>query len=182
MTAMPTFHPARLAAIVYDDAVAVDSLMTAFAREMLDKGVRASGILQLPPDGACGPGAPMRLQDVTTGEVIPICQDLGPGSKSCKLDLAALASASSRLRAAATGESDLLFISKFGKQEAEGRGFRAEFAFAVEHNRTILTAVKRGLVHRFFDFTGGAGTLLDHRLWVLRNWWEDLPPANTLPV
>ncbi len=182
MPGLLSFDPVRLAAIVYDDAVAVDALMGAFAREMVDKGVRAGGLLQLPPDGACGPGAPMRLQDVTTGEILPICQDLGPGAGSCKLDLGALASAAQRLRRAAELPSDLFFVSKFGKQEAEGRGFRDELAYAVLNNRTVLTAVKRGLVHRFLDFTGGAGTLLDHRLFVLRDWWADLPPANRLAV
>ena len=86
---MDTLHPnpGRLAAIVYDDGVAVDALLTTFARELRDAGVVIAGIVQMPPDGpGCGPGAPMRLQDVATGDVIPICQDLGSGAKSCRLD------------------------------------------------------------------------------------------------
>ncbi len=59
--------PKRLAAIVYDDGVAVDALMTSFARELVEAGVNARGIVQLPPDPpGCGPGAPMRLRDAAT--------------------------------------------------------------------------------------------------------------------
>lgn len=174
---MDTLHPNpdRLAAIVYDDGVAVDALLATFARELRDAGVVIAGIVQMPPDGpGCGPGAPMRLQDVATGDIIPICQDLGSGAKSCRLDPAGLAEAAHRIRAAAERETDLLFVSKFGKQEVNGQGFRAELAYAATEGRTVVTAVKRGLVHNWLDFTGGVGTLLDHRLWVLRDWWHDV--------
>ncbi|MGD0564019.1 MAG: DUF2478 domain-containing protein [Roseiarcus sp.] len=170
--------PNRLAAIVYDDGVAVDALMSAFARELVEAGVAARGVVQLPPEeGGCGPRAPMRLQDVETGEIIPLCQDLGPGAGSCCLDPSALAGASARLRLAAMQPSDIVFFSKFGKQEANGGGFRAELAFAVGEGRTTLTAVKRGLVPNWLQFTGGLGTLLDHRLWVVRNWWAEISIA-----
>ena len=116
--------PNRLAAIVYDDGVAVDALMSTFARELIEAGVKARGIVQLPPEEqGCGPRAPMRLQDVETGEIIPLCQDLGPGTEAAHLDPAALAGASARLRLAAMQPSDIVFFSKFGKQEANGGGF-----------------------------------------------------------
>jgi len=167
--------PNRLAAIVYDDGVAVDALMSAFARELVEAGVAARGLVQLPPEeGGCGPRAPMRVQAVATGEIIPICQQLGPGAGSCCLDTSALAGAAAMLRRDALQPSDILFFSKFGKQEANGGGFRAELALAASEGRTVLTAVKRGLVHKWLEFTGGQGTLLDHRLWVVRDWWADL--------
>lgn len=168
-------NPVQLAAIVYDDGVAVDSLMTVFARELSDDGSQIAGLVQLPPETAgCGPDAPMRLQDIGTGEVIPICQTLGPGASSCKLDSQALAGAAVRLRLAAERPSHLLVVSKFGRQEAAGQGFRAELAFALTEGRTVLTAVKRGLVDNWLSFTGGYGTLLEPRLWVLHDWWRDV--------
>jgi nucleoside-triphosphatase THEP1 len=167
--------PNRLAAIVYDDGIAVDALMSAFARELVEAGVAVRGVVQLPPEkGGCGPRAPMRLQVVATGEIMPICQELGPGAGSCCLDTSALADAATMLRRDALQTSDIVLFSKFGKQEANGGGFRAELAFAASEGRTVLTAVKRGLVHKWLEFTGGQGTLLDHHLWVVRNWWADL--------
>jgi hypothetical protein len=167
--------PNRFAAIVYDDGAKVDGLMSAFARELREAGVDARGIVQLPPDAdGCGPGALMTLCDVATGERIPLCQNLGPGAGSCCLDTDALAGAAMRLRTAAATPSDILFFSKFGKQEAAGAGMRAELALAVSEGRTVLTAVKRSLLPAWQSFTDGQGTLLEHRLWVVRNWWQDL--------
>lgn len=167
--------PNRYAAIVYDDGVSVDALMSGFARELVAAGVDAQGIVQLPPDAdGCGPGALMKLCDVATGERIPLCQNLGPGAGACSLDTSALALAASRLRAAADRPCDIMFFSKFGKQEAAGAGMRAELAFAISEGRTVLTAVKRSLLPDWRRFTGGQGTLLDHRLWVVRNWWAGI--------
>jgi molybdate transport system ATP-binding protein len=167
-------NPHRLAAIVYDDGRAVDAMMTDFADELRRAGVDARGLVQLPPppDG-CGPRAPMRLRDLETGELIPICQDLGTGATSCALDTTVLADAAMRLRAAASAPCDIVFFSKFGKTEAAGGGFRAELAFAASEGRTVLTAVKRPLLGAYLAFTGDQGTLLDARPWVVRNWWFD---------
>ena len=167
-----TLDPNRFAAIVYDDGVEVDGLMTSFARELIEAGVDARGIVQLPPDAdKCGPAALMKLRDVATGDIIPLCQDLGPGAGSCKLDASALALAAQRLRAEASRPSEILFFSKFGKQEAAGAGMRAELAYAISEGRTVLTAVKRPLLSAWRSFTGGQGTLLESRLWVVRDWW-----------
>ncbi len=169
------FDPNRFAAIVYDDGAKVDGLMSSFARALVEAGVDARGVVQLPPDAeGCGPGALMKLRDVATGEIIPLCQNLGPGAGSCCLDASALAGAAMRLNAAAGGPSDILFFSKFGKQEAAGAGMRAELAFAISEGRTVLTSVKRSLLPKWHAFTGGQGTLLQCRLWVVRNWWEDI--------
>ena len=174
-----SLDPNRFAAIVYDDGASVDGLMTRFAEELLGAGVDARGIVQLPPDAdGCGPGALMKLRDVATGEIIPLCQNLGPGAASCALDSAALAGAAQRLRTAASAPSDILFFSKFGKQEAAGGGMRAELAFAISEGRTVLTAVKRALLPAWRSFTGGQGTLLEHRMWVVRDWWGDLAYAR----
>ena len=171
-----TLDPNRFAAIVYDDGAEVDGLMTTVrARSCFDEGVDARGIVQLPPEAdGCGPAALMKLRDVATGEIIPLCQNLGSGAGSCSLDTSALAGAASRLRDAATERPDILFFSKFGKQEAAGRGMRAELAFAISEGRTVLTAVKRALLPAWDGFTGGRGTLLDHRHWVVRDWWREV--------
>ncbi len=167
-----TLDPNRFAALVYDDGVKVDGLMTSFARELIEAGVDARGIVQLPPGAeGCGPGALMKLRDVATGDIIPLCQNLGPGAASCALDSSALAGAAQRLRDEASRPSDILFFSKFGKQEAAGAGMRAELAYAISEGRTVLTAVKRPLLPAWRSFTGGQGTLLESRLWVVRDWW-----------
>jgi molybdate transport system ATP-binding protein len=164
--------PLRLAAIVYDDGIAVDAVMADFARDLQAAGTRVVGLVQVRPAPRSAPGATMSLRDVDTGDVMSICQDLGAGAMSCKLDADALADASVRLRHMADAPSDLLFISKFSKEEAAGRGFRTEFAHALENGRTVLTAVKRGLVADWVAFTGGNGALLECDPVTLRDWWR----------
>jgi hypothetical protein len=169
--------PNRFAAIVYDDGAVVDGIMFKFASELVEAGVDARGIVQLPPGAeGCGPGALMKLRDVATGEMIPLCQNLGSGAGGCCLDTSALAGAAVRMRLAASTPSDILFFSKFGKQEAAGGGMRAELAYAISEGRTTLTAVKRPLLPAWLSFTGGQGTLLEQRLWVIRNWWLEISP------
>jgi hypothetical protein len=116
----------------------------------------------------------MRLRDVATGEVLPICQELGPGPDDCGLDPAKLREAGQRIRTATESAADIVFVSRFGKEEARGRGFRDEYARAVLGGRPVLTAVRRGMVDNWFSFTDGIGTVLDARLWVLRHWWDEL--------
>ncbi|HXX70391.1 MAG TPA: DUF2478 domain-containing protein [Polyangiaceae bacterium] len=167
--------PRRIAAVVYDDGVAVDDLLLAFVRELLDAGVPLGGVLHVPRGPAgCGPTAPMQLRDVATGEVFPICHDRGHGGEDCCLDPAKLRHAADRIRAATESVVDLIVVSRFGKEEARGKGFRDELARAVLSGRPVLTAVRRGLVDNWFSFTDGIGTVLDARLWVLRDWWSEL--------
>jgi uncharacterized protein DUF2478 len=86
----------------------VDWLMSSFARELVEGGVDSRGIVQLPSDAeGCGPGKLTKLRKVATGEIIPLCQNLGPGAGGCCL-ASALAGATVRLRAAAGGPSDIL--------------------------------------------------------------------------
>lgn len=168
----------NIAAVVHDDGVAADALMSVFARSLTDAGVAIGGVVQLPPEGeGCGPSAPMRLQDVATGEIISICQDLGTPQggriRACALDPAGLAEGAVRIMTAVDRGAELVFASKFGKQEAAGKGMRDAMTLAALTGRPMLTSVRRGLVHNFLEFTGGLGTLLDSRLWVLEDWWRD---------
>lgn len=167
--------PRKVAAVVYDDGVAVDELLLAFTRELLESGARVGGVLHVPRGPAgCGPAAPMQLLDVATGNVFPMCQDLGRGADDCCLDPAKLRHAADRIRVATESAVDLVVASRFGKEEARGKGFRDELAGAILAGRPILTAVRRSLVDPWFSFTDGIGTVLDARLWVLRDWWGDL--------
>jgi hypothetical protein len=171
--------PRKLATVVYDDRVSIDSLLTAFASELRAAGTRIAGLVQLPSaTGGCGPGSPMRLWDVATGQTFLMCSGgEGPGP-SCHLDLERFEQASNRLLALCDTDASLLFVSRFGKMEARGRGFRAAIAKAVERRLPVLTAVQRGRVPNWFEFTGGMGSLLDARLWVLRQWWQEIAPVR----
>jgi molybdate transport system ATP-binding protein len=169
-----SLDPRKFAAVVYDDGVAVDDLLLVFARDLGSEGVRVGGVVQVPRRApGCGPEAPLQLRDLATDEVFPICQDLGGGPADCCLDPTKLRQAAERIRSAIE-LSDLVFVSRFGKEEARGKGFRDELARAALCGMPVLTAVHRGRVDNWLAFTDGVGTLLDARLWVLKDWWNEI--------
>jgi molybdate transport system ATP-binding protein len=169
--------PRKFAAVVYDDGVAVDLLLATFADNLKSRGVRVGGIVQMPPtDSGCGPEALRSVRDLATGEILPVCRV--DGAEGCRFDVEKLQEASRRVRAASEGCADIVFLSRFGKEEARGGGLCGELARAAGAQRPVLTAVRRRLVHNWLSFSGGIGTLLEARLWVLENWWNDLPMSS----
>ena len=173
MSDEPWIDPRNIAAIVYDDGVAVDSLLSVFAAELSATGVRVGGVIHVPrTEPGCGPSAPLQLRDVATGEQIPLCREAG--AQRCALDPAGLELAAERVREAGEAAAELVFLSRFGRQEAAGRGYSSALSEAVRSGRPVLMAVRRGMVDNWFAATGGLGTLLDARLWVLKNWWQEL--------
>ena len=163
----------RLAAVVYDGDVAIDVLMSVFARELIDAGVDARGFLQAPREEVdCGSGKYVVVHPVRGGDPIPICHDLHPREGACSLDRASLAGVAARLRLDILQGSGILFVSRFGREEAHGAGFLPEFGLAMEEGLIVLTAVERRRRQAWLDFTAGRGVLLDHRLSALRDWWR----------
>lgn len=117
------------------------------------RGLRLSGVIQYrtlsnqsPPGiwlkGACG------------GFETQISQDLGPRSTGCRLDADAL----ERVVAQVSGtlaQADILFVNRFGKQEAQGRGFAPLIAQAVEAGQRVIIAVAPEKRAAFEHFSGG---------------------------
>nr|WP_233286257.1 DUF2478 domain-containing protein [Bradyrhizobium brasilense] len=114
--------------------------MADFVQDLARRGVRVGGIVQRQSRDANGTQA-MLAVDVATGQKISISQPLGSGAMSCKLDTNGLAKAAAILSRALRDKVDLLVISKFAKQEAAGRGLRAEFVDAITRGVPLLTAV-----------------------------------------
>ena len=140
--------PNRLAAIVYDDGVAVDALMSAFARELVEAGVAARGVVQLPPEE--GGLRPSRA-DAAAGRRNGRNHSAAPGSRTGRgKELVSILQPSPAHRRGCVSRrcSRRTFCSSPNpaSRRPGGGGFRAELAFAVGEGRTTLTAVKRGLV------------------------------------
>jgi len=80
----------------------------------------------------------------------------GPEARGCRLDADALETAAGHVAARLTAGADLLIVNKFGKHEAEGRGFREMMATAVDLNVPVLVGLN-GLNRDAFEaFSGGA--------------------------
>ncbi|MDZ5649912.1 DUF2478 domain-containing protein [Nitrospirillum sp. BR 11828] len=163
----------NLAAVVYQPEEDVDSLLADFALGLRDQGRRVGGIVQRNRRNACGPVKLMEVVDLRSGRVIPICQNLGPGSVACRLDTGGLADAALAVADAVAHRVELVMVNKFGKTEAEGRGLRGEIASAIDAGLPVLTAVPWRFYDAWAAFTGGYGTTLACDAAVVADWWTE---------
>ncbi|MHC6153004.1 DUF2478 domain-containing protein [Bradyrhizobium elkanii] len=147
-----------LAAILYQPEDDADGLLANFVQDLARHDVRVGGIVQRHVRNENGTHV-MLAVDVATGREISISQLLGSGAASCKLDTNGLAEAAVVVSQALRDKFDLLVISKFAKQEAVGRGLRAEFVDAITRGVPLLTAVPRKCLADWRAFTGDVGML-----------------------
>jgi molybdate transport system ATP-binding protein len=167
-------HPLNLAAIVYRPADDVDDLLARFAGDLIGRGHRLGGIVQRNVKDERGQRERMEVIDLMTGREVRICQYLGRDAAACKLNPAGLAEAATLVTRAVAAGVELVVVNKFSKQEAAGRGLRAEMADAVTAGLPLLTAVSDSCYGAWMGFTGGFGTTLlcDRR--VVEDWWEEM--------
>lgn len=149
----------------------MNRLLAALAEEMEAKGRRLAGAVQYDiecaPEGKCD----MDLRILPEGQIVRISQSLGEGSRGCRLDPVALEEAVGLTEGQlTTGQPDVVIINKFGKHEAEGRGFRSTIALALEKEVPVLVGVNETNYPAFDEFTGGAAENAGDSLQALRDW------------
>lgn len=152
---------AMLTALVYaqGEGAVIGRLATA-ARA---RGLRVAGMIQKDERRPDRRRCDMSLVDLATGTEIPISQDRGKDARGCRLDHGALEEAAALAARALDGEwlPDLLILSKFGKREIEGHGFRQIVEKAVELGVPVLVGVGEEHVEGFRAFAGEFGVVLD---------------------
>lgn len=157
----------------------MNRLLSAFAAELAASGLRLAGAVQQDgeclPDGKCD----MDLRILPQGPVVRISQDLGKGARGCRLDPAALEQAvaltEAELQAA---PPDLIILNKFGKHEAEGRGFRSTIAQALALDVPVLVGVNETNFTRFEAFTEGLAENAGNHLAALKTWFDPSHPTG----
>lgn len=164
----------KLAAVIYGPEDDIDGFLATFATDLIREGHRIGGVVQRNAKGQCGPHDLMQLIDLMTGRAIPICQALGMGAVSCKLDPGGLADAAVCVSRAIAEDVELVVVNKFSTQEAGGGGLRAEIADAVVAGLPILTAVPEKCYDAWIAFTGGYGTTLVCERRIVEDWWREI--------
>ena len=148
----------QLAAIIYDnDSQPVDALLHSLASYYNRKGLRVAGLAMVLDEQGLR-RKPMAVQDVETGTEYSIAQNLGKESQSCCLDLSGLADATGVLRGVLNNPPRLAIVNRFGQQEIDGKGCRAELLQLLEAGMPVLTVVKRKFLLQWHEFNGGAAT------------------------
>ena len=163
---------------------AIDRILAEVAAQLRALGWPLAGAVQV-NSGACTGGAhDMDLRLLHDDGTIRISQSLGRHSAGCRLDPAGLEDAVGRvaLALAAAPAPRLLIVNKFGRQEAEGRGFRSVIAEAMGAGIPILTGVRQDHFAAFSEFSGDYATELpaDREAvldWCRRSAW--VPPCSS---
>jgi nucleoside-triphosphatase THEP1 len=160
-----------VAAVVHEArSVAIDLVIAEAARRLRARGLKLGGLVQhnVEKDGMdC---AEMLLEDLASGKRISISLKRARGSSGCRLDPSGLAEAAALGAQGIACGVDLAIISKFGAQEAAGKGLRAEMALAASSGMPLLTSVSRRLLPAWRDFIGEDWTQLPPDPAAIESW------------
>ena len=138
-----------------------DRLLAGVATRLAGLGWPLAGAVQVNSGNCAGEACDMDLRLLDSGETIRISQSLGRMSDGCRLDPAGLEEAVGRVSASLRrAPPRLLIINKFGRQEAEGRGFRPVIAEALMQGVPVLTGVGHDHADAFAAFADGLATAL----------------------
>jgi len=145
---------APITAIVYGDGARIAATIDRITTHLFTQGFRLAGLVQRDVKRVGRSRCDMLLEDLATGETIPISQDRGEGARGCRLDVESLLKAVARTYSALAAEPDLMIVNKFGKTECEGGGCRSLIADAIECGVPILVAVPQDNLKSWRSFAG----------------------------
>jgi len=161
-----------LAYVMTKDRGAMDPLLTAFAEKCLREGHRIAGIVQSNTPRPDTHHCDMDVKVLPDGPVFRISQSLGKEARGCRLDPAALENAVAAVQNSLLASVELMIVNKFGKHEAEGRGFRDLIAEALEKGTPVLVGVNGMNLDAFLDFSGDLAVPLDPAIASLTYWFD----------
>lgn len=147
-----------------------DLMLSAVARTLQGQGYNPAGVVQVNSERADDGPCDMDVLVLPQGPTFRISQNLGRNSKGCRLDPDALETAVGLVAARLVTGADCLIINKFGKHEAEGRGFRAVIAEALGQDIPVLVGLNPLNAPAFLDFVGDMAIELPAAAQDLQGW------------
>ncbi|WP_420584542.1 DUF2478 domain-containing protein [Ruegeria sp.] len=161
-----------LAYVTTTDRGATDRLLSAVAEQLLASGAHLAGVVQTNTECTDSSKCDMDVRVLPDGDTIRISQSLGEHARGCRLDPAALEQAVGYVTSSLEGGPQLLIINKFGKHEADGRGFRPVIAEALALDIPVLVGVNGLNMDKFQDFTGGAAEQVEPSVEAVTDWFQ----------
>lgn len=157
--------------IVAEGRGEADACLAALSAGLAADGIPATGVVQINTERDDGRPCDMDLKVIGTGAVIRVSQSLGQAAVGCRLDPAGLEEVVGLVTAALdTGIPRVLLVNRFGRQEAEGRGFRPLIGRALGEGVAVLTAVGTGYIRDFEAFADGMAERLPADTGALFDW------------
>ena len=148
----------------------IDLTLQRLADTLIAGGYRVAGTVQINTGRTDGGPCDMDVRVLPRGPVLRISQSLGRGSRGCRLDPAALERAVGLVEAGLAQGADCLLVNKFGKHEAEGRGFRPLIATALQMDLPVLVGLNSLNRAAFLDFADNTATELTPDVASLEHW------------
>jgi hypothetical protein len=121
------------------------------------------------PDPCIDPTCDMLLRILPDGPVMRINQNLGAGSKGCRLDTGALEEVVMQVALHGIGAKALI-INKFGKLEAMGRGFVPLIAEALAAGTPVILGVNAINLPDLLAFAGDLAQELPPDPQIIADW------------
>ncbi len=156
---------------------ATDALLAEAVTRIRARGIVPAGTVQTNSPCAGREKCDMDIHVLPDGPVLRISQDLGLHARGCRLDSAALESAVAEA-ARRLDDAALLVVNKFGKQEAEGRGFVPVIAAALDRGLPVLVGVNALNLPAFETFAGGLAEALPAEPAAIADWAAARVPAR----
>jgi hypothetical protein len=151
-----------------------DLILQGLARELSARGLRCRGTVQINTEPDCAGPCDMDVLVLPDGPILRISQDLGASARGCRLDPAALEQAVAQVGARLREGADILIVNKFGKHEAEGRGFREVIAEALSMDLPVIVGLNAMNRPAFENFASGLAVELPAELEALLRWVEEV--------
>lgn len=159
--------------IISDSPGQADAMLQQLAQTLMQQGVTLIGAVQETSRLSDTHRKSMALNILPDGPQIGISQDLGPMANGCSLDPDGLEQVVGLVAAKLDNRPQVMLLNKFGKQEAEGRGFRPVIGDALARDIPVLIGVGREKLPAFRDFAGDMAQELHRDLPVLVAWCHD---------
>jgi hypothetical protein len=140
--------------VVYRTGVSPDPALRAAAERLAARGLAVDGLLQRGARGSSACCGTMAFVALASGRSVAALSDRGPLARGCRIDLDGLETAAGWLTEAIARRPDVLFVNRFGRQEAEGRGLRGEIAGALLEGVPLVVAVNADLLPDWAAFLG----------------------------
>lgn len=162
----------RLAAVVYAPGQGneTDILLAELARTLVADGLTLAGAVQVNEPRGDRQRCDMTLMDLSSGRSVPASESRGSHASGCRLDTQALEEVVGLSLASVTPKTDLVIVNRFGKCEADGRGFRAVIEAAVELGIPVLIAVNEAYRPAWDAFAGPEAVALPHDFGAIQEW------------
>lgn len=162
----------KLAAVVYEAGRGGDGdgVLAEVARALRGSGLRLAGAVQhnRPAPDRCR--CDMVLEDLASAVTVEISENRGPEARGCRLNPAALEEIVGLAGTAVEHGAQLLIVNKFGKREAEGRGFRQVIEQAIERGTPVLVAVSAENLAAWAAFADGFDARLPFDAQLITAW------------